>query len=346
MMSQTSRISHIDSLRGVAVLLMVMVHAAATWNPFKGDQETILAYLVSGLGGLAAPLFVTLFGWGMYRSKPNVKARMFQATFLIFCQILVNISSPHLFNHLTPGILSLMALLTIIFPLIQYILIKLNKNIIILILMVTLLFQILLPEIQGIGDWGDRVEDNSLRTILSNLFLTGTYPLFPWFLLFTIGATISSLETKSSQSLPVNQKSILVVVIGSLFCIVTFIMAQYNDKLWAHPTSDAYLTFFPANPAFIVAAITGTLLIWFLVQHFVLSLLVSTGRISLTIYVIHFIPLSLMHNFENDYQWSVGLSASIVMLYTLIWIPISLLWLKYLPSINLEKLLRLARKSL
>jgi len=106
------------------------------------------------------------------------------------------------------------------------------------------------------------------------------------------------------------------------------------------------LTFFPANPAFIVAAITGTLLIWFLVQHFVLSLLVSTGRISLTIYVIHFIPLSLMHNFDNDYQWSVGLSASIVMLYTLIWIPISLLWLKYLPSINLEKLLRLARKSL
>ena len=170
--SMSKRIAHVDSIRAVAVLLMVMVHAAATWNPFKGDQETILAYLVSGLGGLAAPLFVTLFGWGMYRSKLNVKARMFQATFLIFCQILVNISSPHLFNHLTPGILSLMALLTIIFPLIQYILIKLNKNIIILILMVTFLFQILLPEIQGIGDWGDRVEDNSLRTILSNLFLT------------------------------------------------------------------------------------------------------------------------------------------------------------------------------
>ena len=76
-MSQTSRISHLDSLRGVAVLLMVMVHSAATWNPFKGDQETLLAYLVSGLGGLAAPLFLTLFGWGMLRVRLTIKARIF-----------------------------------------------------------------------------------------------------------------------------------------------------------------------------------------------------------------------------------------------------------------------------
>ena len=111
-MSQTSRITHIDSLRGVAVLLMVMVHSAATWNPFDGDQETILAYIVSGLGGLAAPLFVTLFGWGMLRSKLNTKARIFQATFLLLCQVLVNIFSPHLFNTLTPGILSFCLLYT------------------------------------------------------------------------------------------------------------------------------------------------------------------------------------------------------------------------------------------
>ena len=55
-MSQINRISHIDSLRGLAVLLMVMVHAAATWNPLQGDQSSLLAYTISGLGGLAAPL--------------------------------------------------------------------------------------------------------------------------------------------------------------------------------------------------------------------------------------------------------------------------------------------------
>ncbi len=77
-MSQTQRITHIDSLRGMAVILMVMVHAAATWNPFQGEQHSILAYVVSGLGGLAAPLFVTLFGWGVIRSRLTLKQIIFR----------------------------------------------------------------------------------------------------------------------------------------------------------------------------------------------------------------------------------------------------------------------------
>ena len=64
-MEQIGRYRTIDSLRGLAVLLMVMVHAAGTWNPFYSAQSSILAYTVAGLGGLAAPLFVTIFGWGL-----------------------------------------------------------------------------------------------------------------------------------------------------------------------------------------------------------------------------------------------------------------------------------------
>jgi len=344
MMSQTSRISHIDSLRGVAVLLMVMVHAAATWKPVQSDQETILAYIVSGLGGLAAPLFVTLFGWGMLRSKPNFKARNLQASFLILCQIIVNLCSPHLFNPLTPGILSLMALITLIFPLVEYILAKLNNNALLIIALLTFSIQLLFPEIQGTGNWQERVNDNSITIIISNLFLTGTYPLFPWFIFSVLGATISTFKSSNSQTLPLNKKTISLLIIGLSYCIITFLLAQYNGKLWAHPSSEAYLTFFPANYGFLIAGITGTLLIWALVQRFTLSFLVSTGQISLTIYVFHFIPLSLMHNLDSENQWSVELSATIVILYTLIWIPISFIWFKYLPNINLEKLLRMARK--
>lgn len=339
-MSQTSRITHIDSLRGVAVLLMVMVHSAATWNPFDGDQETILAYIVSGLGGLAAPLFVTLFGWGMLRSKLKFKARIFQATFLLLCQVLVNIFSPHLFNQFTPGILSLMALLTIIFPLIDYCLTKLKINFILISISIIMLVQILLPGAQGTGDWDDRVADNSITILISNLFLTGTYPLFPWIIFSILGATISSLQRNETHTLPIDNKTITVIILGMLFCIVTFIIAQYNGDLWAHPSSEAYLTFFPANYGFLIASITGTLLIWLLIQRFILSFLVSTGRLSLTIYVIHFIPLSLMYKFDTQYEWEIWLSASMVILYTLIWAPISWLWFKYLPDINLEKLLK------
>ena len=55
------RLEYIDSLRGLAVLLMVMVHAAATWSPSTASQQSIIGYVAAGLGGLAAPLFVVLF---------------------------------------------------------------------------------------------------------------------------------------------------------------------------------------------------------------------------------------------------------------------------------------------
>ena len=59
-MQENYRYGQIDSLRGLAVLLMVMVHAAATWNPYREPQTSVLAYTIAGLGGLAAPLFVTI----------------------------------------------------------------------------------------------------------------------------------------------------------------------------------------------------------------------------------------------------------------------------------------------
>ena len=83
-MEAEGRQLHIDALRGVAVALMVMVHAAATWNPLTSSQITPLAYIVSGLGGLAAPLFVTLLGWGLMKANLSSRQRLARASFLFF----------------------------------------------------------------------------------------------------------------------------------------------------------------------------------------------------------------------------------------------------------------------
>ena len=345
-MSQTQRIHHIDSLRGAAVLLMVMVHAAATWNPFQGAQQSILAYTVSGLGGLAAPLFVTLFGWGVVRSQLSVKARIFQALFLFTAQILVNTTSPHLFNSFTPGILSLFGLLTLILPPLT---LRMKPfNIQPLAITTTLVFgiQVFFPEIQGAGEWSGRVSDDSAHQIVSNLFLTGTYPLFPWIIFALLGATISLANPGSSQTLQQNRFTKSALVLGLVFCLSTFIHSNIENALWAHPTEDAYLTFFPANSAFIIAAMTGVLLIWTFIQRYELSFLNSTGQVSLTIYLIHFIPLSLMNDFETIHQWRLTTSAASVLLYTLAWIPASALWMKQWPHANFETLLKRIRKSL
>ena len=90
-MTNNTRIKAIDSLRGLAVLLMVMVHAAATWNPYQSVQPTWFAYLIAGLGGLAAPLFVTIFGWGLIRSQTTQINNLIKALILLILQIIVNI---------------------------------------------------------------------------------------------------------------------------------------------------------------------------------------------------------------------------------------------------------------
>ena len=64
-MTASQRLVHIDALRGLAVLLMVLVHAAATWEPSLSGGLLILGVIVSAGGGLAAPLFVALLGWGL-----------------------------------------------------------------------------------------------------------------------------------------------------------------------------------------------------------------------------------------------------------------------------------------
>ena len=58
-MEGKGRLIHIDGLRGLAVLLMILVHAAATWEPELTGLWMGLGVLVSAAGGLAAPLFIT-----------------------------------------------------------------------------------------------------------------------------------------------------------------------------------------------------------------------------------------------------------------------------------------------
>ncbi len=345
-MPQIQRIQHIDSLRGVAVLLMVMVHAAATWNPFHSPQPTLLAYIISGLGGLAAPLFVTLFGWGVLRSDISLRQRLFQSLFLFVMQILVNLTSPHLFQTFTPGVLSLMALLNLVLPMLSNGFKSSSIQMLFTLTTLVFLIQFLFPEIQGDASWSDRVDDSSLLIISSNLFFTGTYPLFPWILFAALGTTISTSGTNQGASVEPTNAIKYAISFGILFCIVSFYISQKNSVLWAHPTADAMLTFFPANTAFIIAAFTGVMIIWQIIQVLKPQFLGSAGRMSLTIYVIHFIPLTLMQDYETTYQWRLTTSSLAVLAYSLIWIPLSTQWLKRYPKATLEATLRVIRKSL
>ena len=339
-MSNLARFREIDSLRGLAVLLMVMVHAAATWNPHNSAQSTWIAYLVAGLGGLAAPLFVTIFGWGLVRSKSTTNGNIIKATILLLLQLLVNLFSPHLFDPLTPGILSLFALLILIKPLIVN---MANNNISFLVFSISIFLIYTLSSfiynIQGTSDWDSRVSTNNLTILVSHLFLTGTYPLFPWITFAVVGAFLGSSITEGGKTLPRNNTTLLLIIIGMSYCLVSLILANEEGSIWAHPTKGAYLNFFPANIGFMIGSMTGVLIFWLIIQELQVSLFEYCGRLSLTIYVLHFIPLTLFSNIENERYWSVMEASLAVVIYTTAWLLFAFVWNR-LQWLTIEALIR------
>ena len=339
-MSNLARFREIDSLRGLAVLLMVMVHAAATWNPHNSAQSTWIAYLVAGLGGLAAPLFVTIFGWGLVRSKSTTNGNIIKATILLLLQLLVNLFSPHLFEPLTPGILSLFALLILIKPLIVN---MANNNISFLVFSISILLiyvlSSLIYNIQGTNDWDFRVSTNNLTILVSHLFFTGTYPLFPWITFAVVGAFLGSSITEGGKTLPRNNTTLLLIIIGMSYCLVSLILANEEGSIWAHPTKGAYLNFFPANIGFMIGSMTGVLIFWLIIQELQVSLFEYCGRLSLTIYILHFIPLTLFSNIENERYWSVMEASLAVVIYTTAWLLFAFVWNR-LQWLTIEALIR------
>ena len=61
------RLGYIDQMKAVAILFMVEVHTAAILPPEGITVGHPAAFVAAAFGGMAAPLFVPVSGWGMHR---------------------------------------------------------------------------------------------------------------------------------------------------------------------------------------------------------------------------------------------------------------------------------------
>ena len=339
----TGRLTHPDQVRATAILLMVMVHAAATWTPATISRTGILAFAVSGLGGLAAPLFVTLAGWGIARSELTRKKLLVRSGFLFAAQIMVNLCAPHLFQTFTPGILSLLATIIILAPIwlppIRF-RGKTGAPIWIPIFTIIIFLPTLFPEVMGPSEWDYRIETQSFKTATTHLFFTGTYPLIPWISFAILGALIADNQ-KMAFSTNTHINSTTLVISGSIFFIFTALYASQTNRILALPHGNSLLTFFPANTPFLVCALTGVGIIWQLMKKVPPQrALIDLGQRSLTVYILHFIPFAFFHHLEESGNWSATTCTIIVILYTMIWIPLAYIHAEYIPKYSFENLLR------
>ena len=339
-MDSKTRSTHIDGLRGLAVLLMVLVHAAATWEPSLTGSIMLLGVVVSAGGGLAAPLFVALLGWGLFQRRLDRTQRIYRASFLFVCQLLVNLSAPHLFEPWTPGVLSLMGLLVITEawwgrPWLRSPAVSLRAFS--AVVAMVLLFTATLASWQGPANWHERIAAPTMHGWLNHFVLTGLYPLVPWIVFACFGMTVASLCEKHHRS------SLFRYVSGFGLLISMFVLADAwrKGQTWASPIGEASLTFFPANSPFIVAALTGTALLWWIGERAnFFDIFADLGRVSLTVYVLHFFPMALFHEVDELSQWSSALSATVAVGYTIAWIVIGTWLHRRVPRFTLEAMLR------
>ena len=323
-----SRRQDIDQIRGLAILLMIMVHAAATWAPADASTTSFLALLVASLGGLAAPLFVTVGGWVTVQSTWTLRKAMIRFVFLMIAQFLVNITAPHLFDPFTPGVLSLFAILYLLAP----IWIRISRNSIAFgaaLVLIGIINTVFSPG-DSFLSWDDRIEATTITQFLSHLLVTGTYPLFPWMFFSILGAGINIHA-------PTIQRLGLVIVSGLLLCTSFLYESIQTGIPFAQPRGGAILTFFPANTPFLIGACTGVLIIWLLLENrFPFRGLHHLGQLSLTLYLVHFIPIYL----GSDVVLAWSSAVPVVIMFTLVWWPLSVFWRTRFPTYSLEYALR------
>jgi len=346
------RLGHIDQMKAIAILFMVEVHTAAILPPEGISVGHPAAFVAAAFGGMAAPLFVTVSGWGMHRgakkrfaeglaSRAWIDWVLPRVLVLTACQILVNIllatERGGRFEWHTPGVLTLLALAAIVAPLIA----RLRVENLIGLFTIFAITPLLVSDVNGADlSWFDRVDATGASEWFQRLLVNGTYPVLPWFALSTLGAILA--ESEENQRLRLG-----IIQMGGLTLLASIILSVRNGTAWALTEGDAVLTFFPASVFFVFITtmfvfIAHEVLLLNAQRGFLnLSFLEASGRLTLTIYVLHFAVLGLAASYMmGQPRLAVIPAFTITFAHTLAWIPLANLHQKHCPNISLEALLR------
>ena len=356
------RLKHIDRIRGIAILFMVEVHTAAIVPPSGITVGHPAAFVAAAFGGMAAPMFVTVSGWGMYSSASRRLTEGHSASqwvnwivprfaLLCLCQILVNIllnvERGGRFEWHTPGVLTLLAISAVICPALVRTSMR-ARSILMLLFCVS-------PLLMGASSgpelgWFERVDARGIQEWMARLLWNGTYPVLPWLFYILLGTVLQDLR----EDYRARERGI---VLGIMATSITLALSVIEGIDWALTSGDAILTFFPASMPFLV--VSGTMVALALrilegkeesggepLMGDRLSLLEPAGRLSLTIYVSHFAVLGVVALLmDGEPRMSLVPAFLVTILHTIVWIPLAVIHESRFPGLSLEGLLRRTQSS-
>lgn len=352
------RSTSIDALRGIAVVLMIQQHLGVWLTRLGGPRSFVAGPLISlnFLGGFAAPLFVTLAGWGLaYLTHPDASGRGTSSSslarrgcVLYGFGVLLNLLTPHWFTLSSFYVLHLLGVLLVLGPLVRRFSAPVAVGSAAFVLVVAVLLQwhfrvgAILPN--------DRMNDTSVPGGTLGLALyTGHFPVFPWlaFALFgyAAGAWLARARVRAAFGL-----AGALIAVGVLARVVG---ALSGRSLRGTPfVRVGWFSFYPASLSFVLLLAGAAVLLIALATRFGPELarthpLVLLGRTSLTWMIVHIVL------FREGSEWlgifrsfSAGVSLLCIALTLIVCTTLPWLWAKIDFRYSLEWWLRALSGSL
>ena len=288
------RLESVDILRGIAVLTMIQQHVLF-WlcSDIRGN---LLVLVLNALGGLAAPLFVTLAGVGSSLAVQRLSCWdlliPLRGAILIGFGYLLNLLAPHWFFINAWYILHLIGFALIIGPLLQRISSAYIMAMMAAVILITAILQIyfetpfkLFNHQMGIS--------NSLRDFLKHVLAEGFFPIFPWLAYFMAGMVSGRwLIYKEEKKIGCLAIALFATFMGLI--ISALICPLVTKSVWLSRFFTFIPTFYPALIPITLLLMSLSLLFLFAARSLEakmplhnLRILAYLGKSSLTLLMVH-----------------------------------------------------------
>jgi len=313
------RLLALDALRGIAVFLMIEQHMGVwLWHgPARGESSLDYPFLVgfNAMGGMAAPLFVSLAGVGSAlfaaANRPRTDIIMVRrGLVLMLFGLALNLLTPSWFSWGSWFVLHMMGFAMALAPLWR----RLPTSALLVgcvaVLVATVAVQLWLPTPIPLSN--PRMRDLTMAGGPLRLALAeGQFPILPW-LCFYLAGFCAGRWIKAGQ---IGRVALLGLAFGAVGGIGRLLVyGKILTHPWLRRGLELHLGFYPASVAIVGMLLGGALVLiafvsWIETRR---SLgannpLVTLGRISLTLLMVHVV---VFREWSRPIDWWHNLSAN------------------------------------
>jgi len=308
----------IDLLRAIALIGMILINFKVVMFHQPGSSG-IVDWQLSFLEGKFAALFVILSGFVFY--SKNLKFNNIKVLILFIIGMLNQIIFPADIIHYY----------SLFFFFGFFLLNKSLNTQLIALVFVAIISTYLTNNINHLENWNKVTLEYphfwSIKGFLSNTFLDGWHPFFPWFIFFQWGMILKKFKDYKR------------LVLGSLVVIISYGLLQSNLSLSPIPINMNYIVF---SCALWTLLISCTHLMRAQVQKMnSLKLISKTGQMTLTHYFFHiYIGLGIFDELGTLEVQNINTVFLRVAIYTLVTLIFSIIWLRFYKRGPLELCLK------